>query len=671
MLRHSARELLFAVLSLTLLAVGIVVLSPQRVQQPSAGSANLPKVRLRRAYTLDRIIALHERMTSHFVLTSRAEMLAPVPNEMKIVSFFQGGKRYVRTELGDSLQERCYDEARDAGWVRDDGYTDDLTPADRQRMREDTVHSTRILDLLDRPDVEAKETGLRKLPDGSSALGIRIQPPIEALKSLFPAVGTSEPTDFYLETRTGRIVAIGYQSRRAIGSEPKETLRVFTSWFPGGTVLPFAYPRETVLYENGVAVERISNEKIDLDTPIPPARFQRPASADRFGASSVLPTRVSLALRRGRCLVTARLNGSMRTYRLVLDTGADNTVLSDAAAKGLRLQPGKTTTNYTGLGNFRGRGALLESLRVGTAEVRDLRVEAAEPDTFVRMSRDVGLPIDGLLGCDFLRAFQFTVDYGGLRGPVLTLDAPDAELPPSTQVPFTLSGGAPSVTAHIQAGPDLAMIIDTGAPNTWLPPRYLQHLPPHRHAPWGGFESGIDGSQLVWLSEMHLQGKASTRVVLQNQIAWSQPLPHSARPTGSLLVDDEEGLLGSDLLRYYRITFDYRRKWLSLSELPRPAVGRGDYVGLGIWLRREAMQARKRSAVVTIQHVMPFSPAAQAGVQVGDELVSIAGRAAARLGERPLAALAWKGREGAHVRLVIRRKAEAPQTIDLPYRRLF
>ncbi len=100
-------------------------------------------------------------------------------------------------------------------------------------------------------------------------------------------------------------------------------------------------------------------------------------------------------------LVTARVNGG-RTVQLILDTGADSTMISPQAlsALGVEMKP-------VGAGRIRGitgtaeaHSVMLDSLEVGGAKVRRLEVIAHNAN----LKRG-----EGLLGRDFLEHFTVSI----------------------------------------------------------------------------------------------------------------------------------------------------------------------------------------------------------------------------------------------------------------------
>jgi Aspartyl protease/Domain of unknown function (DUF4124) len=101
-------------------------------------------------------------------------------------------------------------------------------------------------------------------------------------------------------------------------------------------------------------------------------------------------------------LVTMRING-LRTVRLVLDTGADTTLIHPSALAAAGVDPGAgrpyRLEGVTGAGD--GRQVTLDSLEVGDARVAPLTVVAY----YIQLREG-----DGLLGRDFLDRFRMSVD---------------------------------------------------------------------------------------------------------------------------------------------------------------------------------------------------------------------------------------------------------------------
>lgn len=132
--------------------------------------------------------------------------------------------------------------------------------------------------------------------------------------------------------------------------------------------------------------------------PSPPQPEDSSTSAAEAGSAKLTPTKPG-----GVVVVDAVLNRRL-TVPLMLDTGADFTVITKQVAEELRIRtldrlPTKQFGTAGGVVNF--PIATLQSLRVGTAEARDVAVA---------IDTDGHMPV-GLLGMSFLRHFKMTVDH--------------------------------------------------------------------------------------------------------------------------------------------------------------------------------------------------------------------------------------------------------------------
>lgn len=176
----------------------------------------------------------------------------------------------------------------------------------------------------------------------------------------------------------------------------------------GAQIYRWVDERGTAHYVDGLdnVPQRYRSRATSLGMRNTPAAAPTAGPADKASASGA----TTIAFKPGeRILTDARINGRTQ-IRLLLDTGADRTVISPRAlvAAGVSITRGTTAGQIVGVtGASDVQGVLLESLEVGQSRVTKLQV----------VSHDINQSgIDGLLGRDFLEQFKVTIDSG--RGQV-------------------------------------------------------------------------------------------------------------------------------------------------------------------------------------------------------------------------------------------------------------
>jgi clan AA aspartic protease (TIGR02281 family) len=134
---------------------------------------------------------------------------------------------------------------------------------------------------------------------------------------------------------------------------------------------------------------------------------RRPTSADRDPASKA--SKIPFAQRGGALVVRARIRvgGKERPLPMILDTGATISAITREAALelGLRVKESAVQTEVQTAGGLRSFPvAVLDVLRLGTVEVRNLTVAICDPCSPTGLS--------GLLGLNFTSHFVATIDPG-------------------------------------------------------------------------------------------------------------------------------------------------------------------------------------------------------------------------------------------------------------------
>ena len=150
--------------------------------------------------------------------------------------------------------------------------------------------------------------------------------------------------------------------------------------------------------------ERFRATARKLPSQSPPAAVSAPAAAGVSG-DTVFPFTPGQ-----RIYVDARINGS-GSARLILDTGADRTVIAPRAL----VAAGVSTRAPRGTGQMRGATGTAD---VEAYDIESLEVGKAKVGKMVVISHDIDFAdSDGLLGRDFLDQFKVTID--GAAGQVM------------------------------------------------------------------------------------------------------------------------------------------------------------------------------------------------------------------------------------------------------------
>jgi membrane-associated protease RseP (regulator of RpoE activity) len=229
--------------------------------------------------------------------------------------------------------------------------------------------------------------------------------------------------------------------------------------------------------------------------------------------------------------------------------------------------------------------------------------------------------VDGLLGHDFLSRHVVEINYA--RSTIAIHD-PAAYKPPAgaVVVPLQLETGWPIVAGSITApgGESIAcnLIIDTGVRGvvTLFRPfseRHKLHDRPENLHDFviGGGAGGVSRGDVGRLDAIALGSQR-----------FAQPVAIFSRDTsGIFALDGPDGIVGGELLKRHRVTFDYPHRRMILEPYSTPATA-FEYDMSGAFLAADAPDYVK----LRVQSVNPGTPAAEAGLLAEDEIVSIDGQ---------------------------------------------
>jgi hypothetical protein len=340
-----------------------------------------------------------------------------------------------------------------------------------------------------------------------------------------------------------------------------------------------------------------------------------PATAPRPVAE--LPLKLIL----GRVPIVQVTIGGSRPLAVLPDTGADDDILNARIARELKLhvldpqvieQPGGAIE----MGQIEG-----VQLKIGSVPVQNLAMVSAPLDP---LQPFIGQPLDGILGHGFFSQFVVEFDYAARR---VRLFAPETYVAPpkAVMIPITFRGKSPLVEITLEGatGESVKTLveIDTGSfESLGLKGAFLDG---HRLVPADApkrplFGLAIGGETTGYRTRLAAATLGPFRL--------SRPVT-SATTSGDGGSADVAGVLGAEALNRFKVIVDYSRKQLFLipnRELNRPS----DYFD---FLGAQIVAAGEHFNQFRINAVMPDSPASEAVLQPGDEIVAIDGQATARM----------------------------------------
>ncbi|MBK9167405.1 MAG: aspartyl protease family protein [Bryobacterales bacterium] len=364
------------------------------------------------------------------------------------------------------------------------------------------------------------------------------------------------------------------------------------------------------------------------------------ATAVLFAQIAVCQTTVPVELTNNVPIIRAAIGG--RTVVMIVDTGAGVSVIDPGA--GL---PVRGSASLSG-GGGRVHGGQAGPVPVQVGAITSPPVPFAVVDLST-LSQFAGRRIDGILGYHFLREYVAEFDYvaGEFR-----LHGNDFDPAGWQSLPMKLRDNRPAVRTSltISAGRslDALLLVDTGSSSSvTVGAKFAQRqkLPPPDLPAIADTALGIGGRMEIRL------GRIDGLTLGPNRL--DGPLVRFRTGGGG----NDDGLLGGEVLRRFRLALDYRAGKLYL----RPgeqvhAPFRPDLSGM-----RLAWRAPEFNTAV-IDSVAPDRAAAKAGLRPGDELLSLNGRALRELNPEDLRKLF---RQAGTVRLRILRRGTVTRTVSV------
>lgn len=328
------------------------------------------------------------------------------------------------------------------------------------------------------------------------------------------------------------------------------------------------------------------------------------------GSQSRLVSTISfLQVTGGVIVIQAQLPPFSDTLQFIFDTGSSGISLDSSTVKYLGLQPAYTGQLIRGVGGIREVPLLQnKSLKIGQLQADSLNFYVND---YTVLTSIYGIRIDGVIGYALLSRFIVQVDYEKQQmnwytpGPFV--------YPRNGHLLQPQINKLPAYRVHIKdmKADSTTMMLDIGAGlNLLFSNRYLA-------------KSGVlDSTRNYWTTSGEgIGGQIDLRLTVLPKFRIG---PYRFKKIPITLFDDPynatnfptwSGLIGNDLLRRFNIVLNYPSKEIHI----RPNRYYYEpfdysYTGMELYLINNHIE---------VGFVAPSSPAALAGIEVGDQVLAI------------------------------------------------
>lgn len=333
-------------------------------------------------------------------------------------------------------------------------------------------------------------------------------------------------------------------------------------------------------------------------------------------------TVIPFEFRSNLIIVSVRVNDS-DTMRFIIDTGVSYTILTNVKRMTRTLGPVVRRIELSGVG--KGKSVTASVSIKNTVRLKGLLASnhtlVVLNEDLMRLSESAGLCIDGILGYELFANLIVTIDFQTREITVIRPRTYRYRPRKGDRIPLAIEGRKAYTQAlsvfNGTAFVPLRVLLDTGAGQALLLDQFQQTVPvplPDKvmrvDLGWG--INGLISGSLGRLSRVRLGHTELTDVLASFPDSSTYNLKMASLPA-------RQGSIGCELLRRFRVTFNYPDQYIVLKPIKRLLREPFDHDMSGLDLRAQGLDFRD----YVVDQVLDNSPADQAGLQPGDELLFV------------------------------------------------
>lgn len=366
-------------------------------------------------------------------------------------------------------------------------------------------------------------------------------------------------------------------------------------------------------------------------------------------------TRIPFELQSNLIIVPVKVNDS-DTLRFILDSGVSTILITDPKVAVVKKMKPVRKVQIAGAGEGGSLSATVmigNSIQMGHMVGFNQNVVVLDQD-ILQISEYVGVPVHGIFGYELFNHFVVTIDFARRE---LLLEEPEHytyKRRKGEQFPITIEEAKPYLNAVALVEKDrtvpLKVVIDTGAghalsldihsrSNIQLPNKVVR-------AQLGRGLSGVINGSLGRVEKIRIGTLEVNNLIASfpDSMAYGMKIARNI---------ERQGNIGCELLRRFKVTFNYRDRYIVLKPIRRRLREAFEHNMSGMDVVAKGTDFHE----YMVEKVEKNSPADLAGLQSGDQLVSVNGEFCNDISISDLYKILQRG-EGREIVMAVRRKGQ-------------